>query len=132
MSVQSKLKSVACISLLLWAGNNGGLGAMVPPLFLQQKEKKETGKNKVFHNRNISKQKYFKTIQNVTVLTILECLEFKNFYCCPTTLITKNFQCFMTPRLWHPFCQPCVLSIELIRVFDYFNILELLFVQNKL
>ena len=110
----------------------GGWAQWSPHFFLQQKEKKETGKNKVFHNRNISKQKYFKTIQNVTVLTILECLEFKNFYCCPTTLITKNFQCFMTPRLWHPFCQPCVLSIELIRVFDCFNILELLFVQNKL
>lgn len=40
MSVQSKLKSVACISLLLWAGNNGGLGAMVPPLFFAAKRKK--------------------------------------------------------------------------------------------
>ena len=40
MRVQSKLKSVACISLLLWAGNNGGLGAMVPPPFFAAKRKK--------------------------------------------------------------------------------------------
>ena len=62
MSVQSKLKSVACISLLLWAGNNGGLGAMVPPLFFCSKKKKRKQEKtryfitEIFQNRSISKQ----------------------------------------------------------------------------
>ena len=61
MRVQSKLKSVACISLLLWAGNNGGLGAMVPPLFFAAKRKKGKEKTRyfiteIFQNRSISKQ----------------------------------------------------------------------------
>ena len=47
----------------------GGWVQWSPYFFLQQKERKETvGKNKVFHNRNISKQKYFKTevFQNIS------------------------------------------------------------------
>ena len=59
------------------AGGCGGLGAMVSPLFCVAKTKETKGKK-------ISKQKLLKDChqcQNVTVLTILERLEFKKFYC---------------------------------------------------
>ena len=41
--------------------------------------------------------------QNVTVLAILERLEFKNFSCRPTMVADNTFQCSMTPPLWNPF-----------------------------
>ena len=65
MSVHSKFKSVACISLLLCyrVGNTsevGGRGAG-PPLFCLAKRKKgNKGKNKEFQNRN-----YKKTVTHV-------------------------------------------------------------------
>ena len=33
--------------------------------------------------------------QNITVLAILECLEFKNFSCQPTVVASNTFQCKM-------------------------------------
>ena len=37
--------------------------------------------------------------QNVTVLAILECLEFKIFSCPPTMVADNTFQCSMAPPL---------------------------------
>ena len=81
----------------------GGPEAMTPPsppppLFCVAKRKKgNQGKKERF-----SKQKLLKGChqgQNITVLAILECLEFKNFYCQPTMVADNTFQCSMAPPL---------------------------------
>ena len=38
-------------------------------------------------------------VENVTVLAILEYLEFKSFSCYPTMVAGNTFQCFMAPPL---------------------------------
>ena len=48
----------------------------------------------------VSKQKLLKGChqgQNITILTILERLEFENFSCRPTMVADNTFQCFMAP-----------------------------------
>ena len=44
--------------------------------------------------------------QIVTVLSILERLEFKNFSCQPTMVVDIPFQCSMGPPLWNSFRRP--------------------------
>ena len=59
--------------------------------------KKKIGKQRGKKER-ISRQKLLKGCrqgQNVTVLAILECLEFKNFSCHPTMVADNTFQCSM-------------------------------------
>ena len=57
-----------------------------PHFFAQQEEKRETkGKNKDCHQG-----------QNVTVLAILERLEFENFSCRATIVTENTFYCFLT------------------------------------
>ena len=71
---------------------------MTLPLFCVAKRKKRNqGKKERF-----SKQKLLKGChqgQNVTVLAILECLEFKKFSSRPTMVADNTSQCFMAPPL---------------------------------
>ena len=86
---------MACISLLLCyrAGDTGGLGAI--PIFCVAKEKKKRRKESF----NAETIKRLTSVQNVTVLAILERLEFKNFSCRPTMVTGSAFQCSMAPPL---------------------------------
>ena len=73
-------------------GVRGGRGCHGPPLFGIAKRKKE----------GFSKQKLLKGCHqglNVTVLAILECLEFKKFSCQSTMVADNTFQCSMAPTL---------------------------------
>ena len=76
----------------------GGRGVMALPLFCVAKRKKgKQGKKERF-----SKKKLLKGChqgQNITVLAILECLEFKNFSCQPTMVAGNTFQGSMAPPL---------------------------------
>ena len=78
--------------------HRGGRGVHDPPPFCLAKRKKgNQGKKERF-----SKQKLLKGChqgQNVTVLAILECLEFKKFSCRPTMVAGNTFQCSMAPPL---------------------------------
>ena len=61
-------------------------------------EKKKGGKKK----KRVSWQKLLKGRhqgQNVTVLGLLERIEFKNFSCQPTMAVDDTFQCSMAPPL---------------------------------
>ena len=52
--------------------------------------------------RKVSKQNLLKVChegQNVTVLAILERLEFKNFSCRPNMVADNTFQCSMAPPI---------------------------------
>ena len=63
--------------------------------------KKKIGKPREKKER-ISRQKLLKDChqgQNVTVLDILERLEFKNFSCRPTMVADNTLQCAMAPPL---------------------------------
>ena len=51
------------------------------------------------------------TGQNVTVLVILEILEFKDFSCRPTVVDGNTFQCSMAPPLWNTFCWSCCVVV---------------------
>ena len=81
------------------AGDTGGTGgAMAPPLFCVTKRKKGKKRKK----ERLSKQKLLKGChqgQNVTVLAILECLEFKIFSGRPTMVADNTCQCSMAPPL---------------------------------
>ena len=96
--LNSKFKSMACISLLLCyrAGDTRGLVAIppLPPtaLFCVAKERKK----KSFNEETI---KRLTNVQNVTVLAILERLEFKNFSCHPTVVTGNTFQCSIASSL---------------------------------
>ena len=75
-------------------------GAMAPH-FVWQKKKEW---------KRISKQKLLKGChqgKNVTVLVILESLEFKYFSCWSTMVASITCKCSMAPPLWNPFCRPC-------------------------
>ena len=77
----------------------GRRGGMPPsPRFCVAKRKKgNQGKKERF-----SKQKLLKDChqgQNVTVLAILECLEFKKFSCRPAMVAGNTFQCSMALAL---------------------------------
>ena len=66
-----------------------------PPFFCAVKRKKGNKEKK----ERISKQKLLKGCrqgQNITVLAILESLEFGNFSCRPTMVADNTFQCRMT------------------------------------
>ena len=66
------------------------------------------GKKK--RNKRISKQKLLKGRhqgKNVTVLVILENLEFKYFSCWSTMVASITCKCSMAPPLWNPFRRPC-------------------------
>ena len=66
---------------------------------METKEKKE----------RVSKQKLLKHChqgQKVTVLDILERLEFKSFSCRPVMAADNTFQCSMAPPLWNLFRRP--------------------------
>ena len=68
-------------------------GSMLSPLFLDSKKKKKEREERV------SKQKLLKNChqgQNVTILVILECLEFKKF-CCRLTMVADNSFLFPWP-----------------------------------
>ena len=73
-------------------GGRGGACPLPPPTFLRSKKKKRE-----------NKENYWKLLkgchqgQNITVLAILECLEFKNFSFRPTMVADNTFQCSMTP-----------------------------------
>ena len=80
----------------------GGPGGYVPSpyFFTQQKQKRKKGKQR--QKRKSLKAETFKRFhqgQNVTVLPILECLEFKHFSCRPTMVADNAFHCSMTPPL---------------------------------
>ena len=45
--------------------------------------------------------------QNVTALTIIKRLEFKNISSQPTMMAVNTFQCPMTSPICNPFRQPC-------------------------
>ena len=69
-----------------------------PPPSPRTKNKKQSKEKK----RKVSKKKLLKDChrsQNVTVLIILERLEFKNFSCRPTMVANNTFQCSMPPPL---------------------------------
>ena len=73
-------------------------GVPFPPTFLQSKKKKGKQREK----RKSFKAEIIKRLSlrsNVTVLTILECLEFKTFFCRPTMVAENIFQCSVTPPL---------------------------------
>ena len=73
----------------------GGQGGHDPPTFLHKKKK---GNKK--RKERVSKQKLLKGYhqgKNVTVLAILERLEFKNFSFQPTIVADNTFQCSMVP-----------------------------------
>ena len=71
---------------------------MVPLLFCVAKREK----GEKVEKERVSKQKLSKGChqgQNVTVLAILERLEFKHFSCRPTILTDNTFQCSIDPSL---------------------------------
>ena len=73
-------------------------GAWLPHFFCKGKRKKGIKGKK----ERVSKQKLLKGChqgQNVTVLAILERLEFKNFSCRPTMVTDSTFQYFVAPPL---------------------------------
>ena len=79
-----------------------------PPLFCVAKRKNGNKGKK----ERLSKQKLLKGChqgQNVTVLAILERLEFKNFSSWPTMVAGNTCQCSMAPPPWNPFRRPCSL-----------------------
>ena len=84
MNVHSKFKSVACISLLLCyrAGDTTGVGGgwlPPPPLFClaKRRKRKQGEKIKKFKTETTTHvTHYCHPCQNVTVLTILDRLEF--------------------------------------------------------
>ena len=76
------------------------------PLFSVAKKKRETKGKK----ERLSKQKLLKGChqgQDVTVLAILERLEFKNFSGRPTMVADNTCQFSMAPTLSNPFRRPC-------------------------
>ena len=78
------------------ADNTGRAGghAPLPPFYLHRKKKKRNKGKK----ERVSKQKLLKGChqgQNIIVLPILECLEFKKFFCRPTRVAGNTFQCSM-------------------------------------
>ena len=80
------------------AGDTGGAGRAMAPHFLRNKKKK--GKNR--EESKASKQKLLKGChqgQNVTVLAILERLEFKNSSGRPAMVAGNTCQCSMAPAL---------------------------------
>ena len=82
-------------------------GGMTHPLFCVTKRKKRNKGKK----QRVLMQKLIKDCHqslNVTVLAILERLEFKNFSCRPTMIADNTFECFMAPPLWNPFRRPCM------------------------
>ena len=77
--------------------HRGAGGGIAHPLFFHSK-KKIGGKRK---KERVPKQKLLKRCpqgQNVTVLVILESLEFENVSCRPT-MVDVPFQCSMAPPL---------------------------------
>ena len=87
----------------------GGRGAWLPFFCVTKRKKGEKGKKE-----RVRKQKILKGChqgQNVTVLTILRCLEFKIFSCRPTIVADNAFQCSMVPPLCNPFLRPCDILI---------------------
>ena len=82
------------------AGGEGGEGrggaCPFPPTFLQSKKKKGKQREK----RKSFKAEIIKRLSlrsNVTVLAILERLEFKTFSCGPTMVAENIFQCSVAP-----------------------------------
>ena len=55
--------------------------------------------------------------QNVTVLTILERLEFNFLFGRPTMAVDNSFQCSMALSLPDPFRCPCIPAVT----FEYYN-----------
>ena len=102
----------------------GGRGAMPPrphpppPIFFRSKNKigKKRKKGKSFKAKTIKRGCHQR--QNVTVLAILERLEFKKFSCRPTMLADIPFQCSMARPLWNPFRRPW-LSDEIHQVLPF-------------
>ena len=89
------------------ASGTGWLGTHAPTsrLFCVAVRKK----GKKGKKERVSKQKLFKGYrqgQNVTVLAILEHLEFKNFPSRPTMVADNTFQCSIVPALWNAFRKP--------------------------
>ena len=73
-------------------------GDYMQPIFLLSKKRKGKQRKK----ERVSEQKLIKDVhqgQYITVLAILECLEFKNFSCRPTMMADNTFQCSMVPSL---------------------------------
>ena len=78
-------------------GTPGGRGAWLPFFCVAKRKKGEKGKKE-----RVRKQKLLKGChqgQNVTVLAILKCLEFKIFSCRATMVADNAFQCSMVPPL---------------------------------
>ena len=79
--------------------------------FLRSKKKKGQQREK----RKTFKQKLLKgchQVQNVTVLAIVERLEFKHFSGRPTMVADNTCQCSMAPPLWNSFLRPCMKMIN--------------------
>ena len=100
------------------AGNTAGDGGYAPPpppphpIFLRSKKKKAEQKKE-----RISKQKLLKGChqgQQVTVLAILERLEFKHFFSQPTTVADNTFYCStlksFSPALYFGLVSPYTFS----------------------
>ena len=71
--------------------------AHAPTFFAAKGKKGNKGKKE-----RVSKKKLLKSFnqgQNMTVLAILEPLEFKNFSCRATMVVDNTFQCSMVPPL---------------------------------
>ena len=86
------------IKLSCRAGDTEGTEGVVLPLFYVAKRKKGNKGKK----ETVSKQKLIKGChqgQNITVLSILERLEFNNFSNRPTMVADNTFQCIMAPLL---------------------------------
>ena len=89
------------MAALGWRGDRG-IPPSLPTFFSSQKENSGGG-------GEVTKQKLLKCChqgQIVTVLSILERLEFKNFSCQPTMVVDIPFQCSMGPPLWNSFRRP--------------------------
>ena len=89
------------------ASNTGGAREpSPPPCFCVAKRKKWKQRQK---KEKVSKPKLLKGChqsQNVTVLTILERLEFRNLSCRPTMVAGNTFQCSLASPLWSPSRRP--------------------------
>ena len=85
----------------------------------QRKMKKGKQKKK----EKVSNQKSLKDCHQghkITVLAILERLEFENFPCRPTVIVDNTFWCSMAPPLWNPFWRHCyAMLIITIKLSDF-------------
>ena len=92
-------------------GDTGEPGGPLPLTFffsfffcVARKKENQTKKERVLKQKLL---KGYHQGQSVTVLAIVERLEFKSFSCRPTMVPDNTFMCSMAPIFWNSFCRPC-------------------------